>query len=103
MEDAIASLKPLAERRVRLGLVMASIAKQEKIEVSASDIEAAVSAQIAAAGPQAEQARQYFANPQNRQQLSGPVLEDKVTGWLIEKADVTTKEIPSTELLTELQ
>ncbi len=103
VEEAIASLKPLAERRVRLGLVMASIAKIEKIEVSASDIEAAVSAQIAAAGPQAEQARQYFANPQNRQQLSGPVLEDKVTGWLIEKAEVTTKEISANELLTELQ
>ncbi|TKW61740.1 MAG: trigger factor [Blastochloris viridis] len=103
VEEAIASLKPLAERRVRLGLVMASIAKQEKIEVNAADLEAAVNAQIAAAGPQADQARKYFANPANRQQLSGPVLEDKVTGWLIEKADVTTKEIPSTELLTELQ
>lgn len=103
VEDAIASLKPLAERRVRLGLVMAAIAKQEKIEVTAAEIDAAVSAQIAAAGPQAEQARQYFTNPQNRQQLSGPVLEDKVTGWLIEKAEVTTKDIPATELLAELQ
>ena len=103
VEEAIASLKPLAERRVRLGLVMAAIAKQEKIEVSASDIDAAVSAQIAAAGPQQEQARQYFANPQNRQQLSGPVLEDKVTAWLIEKAEVTTKDIAAGELLAELQ
>ncbi len=103
VEEAIASLKPLAERRVRLGLVLAAIAKQEKIEVSQADIEAAVQAQIAAAGPQAEQARQYFANPQNRQQLAGPVLEDKVTGWLIEKAEVTTKEIPASELLAELQ
>ena len=103
IEEAIASLKPLAERRVRLGLVLASIAKQEKIEVSDADVEAAVTAQIAAAGPQADQARKFFANPANRQQLSGPVLEDKVTGWIIEKAEVTTKEISANELLAELQ
>lgn len=103
IEEAIASLKPLAERRVRLGLVLAAIAKAEKIEVSAADIDAAVNEQIASAGPQQEQARKYFANPANRNQLSGPVLEDKVTGWLIEHADVTTKELSATELLTELQ
>ncbi len=103
VEEAIASLKPLAERRVRLGLVLASIAKIEKIEVDNADIEAAVNEQIASAGPQAEQARKYFANPANRQQLTGPVLEDKVTGWLIEKAAVTTKSIAPNELLTELQ
>lgn len=103
VEEAIASLKPLAERRVRLGLVLAAIAKAEKIEVSPSDIEQAVNEQIAAAGPQQEQARKYFANPANRNQLSGPVLEDKVTSWLIEQADVTTKELPANELLAELQ
>ncbi|RYG58515.1 MAG: hypothetical protein EON60_13005, partial [Alphaproteobacteria bacterium] len=103
VEEAIASLKPLAERRVRLGLVLAAIAKQEKIEVENADIESAVNEQIASAGPQADQARKYFANPANRQQLTGPVLEDKVTGWLIEKAAVTTKSIAPNELLTELQ
>lgn len=103
IDEAIASLKPLAERRVRLGLVLAAIAKQEKIEVDNADIEAAVNEQIASAGPQADQARAYFANPANRQQLTGPVLEDKVTGWLIEKAAVTTKTIAPNELLAELQ
>ena len=103
VEEAVASLKPLAERRVRLGLVLAAIARTEKIEVTNADIEEAVNAQIASAGPQQEQARKYFANPANRAQLNGPVLEDKVTGWLIEKAEVTTKEIPAKELLAELQ
>lgn len=103
IEEAVASLKTLAERRVRLGLVLAAIAKAEKIEVSDADIKSAIDAQIAAAGPQADQARQYFAQPANRQQLVGPVLEDKVTGWLIEQAKVTEKTIPATELLTELQ
>lgn len=103
IEQAIESLKPLAERRVRLGLVLAAIAKAEKIEVKDEELNAAINAQIAAAGPQQEQARAYFAQPQNRQQLLGPVLEDKVTGWLIENAKVTEKKIPAKELLAELQ
>lgn len=103
VEEAINGLKPLAERRVRLGLVLAAIARAEKIEVTAEDMEQAIGAQIAAAGPQQEQARKYFANPANRQQLTGPVLEDKVTAWLIAKAEVAEKTIPATELLSELQ
>lgn len=103
IEEAIANLKTLAERRVRLGLVLAAIAKAEKIEVTDAEVQAAIDSQIAAAGPQAEQARQYFAQPANRQQLVGPVLEDKVTGWIIEKSKVEDKTIPATELLTELQ
>jgi len=103
VEEAIASLKPLAERRVRLGLVLAAIAKAEKIEVTGADIDAAANAQIAAAGPQAEQARRFFSQPENRQQLSGAVLEDKVTGWIISKAAVTEKQVPTQELLAELQ
>lgn len=103
VEEAIASLRPLAERRVRLGLTLAAIARENKIEVTAEDIEKTVNAQIAAAGPQAEQARRYFAQPQNRQQLVGPVLEDKVTNWLLEKSEVTEKKVEAKELLAELQ
>jgi trigger factor len=103
VEEAIKGLTPLAERRVRLGLVLAALAKANKIEVSADDLNAAIQAQIQAAGPQAEQAKQYFARPEARQQLVGPILEDKVTEWLISKADVTEKTVSAEELLKELQ
>ncbi|MBI1309317.1 MAG: trigger factor [Proteobacteria bacterium] len=103
VEDAIASLRPLAERRVRLGLTLAAIARENKIEVTTEDLDAAIAAQIEGAGPQAEQARRYFANPQNRQQLLGPILEDKVTKWVLDQAEVKEKKVEAQELLAELQ
>lgn len=103
VDAAIASLKPLAERRVKLGLVMAEMAKANNLTVTNVDLENAVGQQIQAAGPQAEQARAYFANPANRQQLAGPILEDKVTGWLIEQAKVTEKKVDAQTLLDELR
>jgi trigger factor len=102
-QDVIKELKPLAERRVRLGLLMAEIARKEKIEVTNADIEQAVQNQIMMAGPQADQVRHYFSHPQNRQMLAGPVLEDKVSAWLLEKAAITEKKVKADELLTELQ
>lgn len=103
VEEVFAGLKPLAERRVRLGLTLAAVAKAQKIEVAQADIEKAIEDQIAAAGPQADQARAYFANPANRQQLIGPVLEDKVTAWLIAQAEVSEKKVSAQALLAELQ
>lgn len=103
VEEAINSLKPLAERRVRLGLVLAAIAKANSIEITAEELNAAIKEQIAAAGPQAEQARRYFAQPENRAGIAGPLLEDKVTTWLLSKADVTEKTVDAKELLSELQ
>jgi trigger factor len=102
-QDVIKEIKPLAERRVRLGLLMAEIARKEKIEVTNADIEQAVQNQIMMAGPQGEQVRHYFSHPQNRQMLAGPVLEDKVSAWLLEKATITEKKVKADDLLSELQ
>lgn len=103
VEAAVASLRPLAERRVRLGLTMAAIAKAQKLEVTAQDVEKTVEEQIAAAGTQAAQARQYFANPANREQLVGPILEEKVAEWILSQSTVTEKTTTAQELLAELQ
>lgn len=101
-DEVIAELKPLAERRVRLGLVLAEIAKTNDIKVETADIDTAIRNQMQMAGPQAEQVKQYFSRPEARQQLAGPILEEKTTAWIISKANVTEKKIPATELLAEL-
>ena len=103
VEEVQDELKVLAERRVKLGLVLAAISKKQNLKVEAKDLDAAVEAQIAAAGPQADQARQYFANPRMRQQLAGPILEDKVTAWLLSQAEVKEEKIEAKDLLTELE
>jgi hypothetical protein len=47
--------------------------------------------------------REHFRNPNNREQLAGPILEDKVTTWLYSQATITDVSTPAQELLTELQ
>lgn len=103
VEEAIADLKPLADRRVRLGLLMADIARLHKIQVTGADLDKAVAEQVAMAGPQSEQVQRHFMKPENRSQLAGPVLEDKVTQFILSKASITEKKVDAKELLSELQ
>jgi trigger factor len=102
IEKVVSELKPLAERRVRLGLTLAAIAKKEQITVQAADVEQAVKEQVQSAGPRGAQVAEYFSKPQNRQQLVGPLLEDKVTAWVLSKATVTPKQVEAQSLLSEL-
>ncbi|PIZ31190.1 MAG: trigger factor [Alphaproteobacteria bacterium CG_4_10_14_0_8_um_filter_53_9] len=102
-EEVQKELEPLAKRRVKLGLVMAEIAKKEGLKVEAADLNTAVQAQIQMAGPQAEQAKQFFADPRNRQQLAGPILEDKVSSFILGKAEVKEEKLEAKDLLSELQ
>jgi trigger factor len=103
IEKVVSELKPLAERRVRLGLTLAAIAKKEQISVQAADVEQAVAEQVRNAGPRGQQVAEYFQKPQNRQQLLGPLLEDKVTAWVLSKAKITSKPVEARTLLGDLQ
>jgi len=103
LEKVVNELKPLAERRVRLGLTLAAIAKQEQITVQPAEVEQAVAEQIRSAGPRGQQVAEYFQKPQHRQQLVGPLLEDKVTAWVLSKATITPKTVEARTLLSELQ
>ncbi len=89
----------LAERRVRLGLLLAEIGRKAEIEVSDSEMTQAVMTQ---ARQYPGQERQFFEfvqqNPQMQQQLRAPLFEDKVVDYLFELADVTEKEIGKDDL-----
>ncbi|MFZ2587341.1 MAG: trigger factor [Alphaproteobacteria bacterium] len=103
VEEAIKELLPLADRRVRLGLLMTEIARTHKIQVTGADLDKAVAEQVAMSGPQGEQVQRHFMKPENRSQLAGPVLEDKVTQYILSKATITDTKVDAKELLSELQ
>ncbi len=89
----------LAERRVRLGLLLAELGRVNKIEVTDAEMTQAVMNQ---ARQYPGQERQFFEfvqqNPQMRQQLQAPIFEDKVVDFIFELADVSDKEITKDEL-----
>ncbi|WP_312524960.1 trigger factor, partial [Paracoccus sp. (in: a-proteobacteria)] len=91
--------KKLAERRVRLGLVLAEIGQKAEVTVSDQEMTQAVLRQ-ARQFPGQERAFFEFiqSNPQAQQQLRAPIFEDKVIDHIVEGAKVSDKEISKEEL-----
>ena len=89
----------LAERRVRLGLLLAEIGQKAEVEVTDAEMSQAVMAQ---ARQYPGQERQFFEfvqqNPQMQQQLRAPLFEDKVVDHIVANADVTDKEVSKDDL-----
>ncbi|MFP4043971.1 MAG: trigger factor, partial [Rhodosalinus sp.] len=89
----------LAERRVKLGLLLAEIGSRAEVKVSDSEMTQAVMQQ---ARQYPGQERQFFEfvqqNPQMQQQLRAPIFEDKVVDYIFELADVSETEVGKDEL-----
>ncbi|MBE2277547.1 MAG: trigger factor [Rhodobacteraceae bacterium] len=91
--------KKLAERRVRLGLLLAEVGRKAEVTVSDAEMTQAV---IAAARQYPGQERAYFEfvqkNPQMQQQLRAPIFEDKVVDHIVAQANVTEKDVNKDDL-----
>ena len=94
----------LAERRVKLGLLLAELGSKAEIEVTDAEMTQAVMAQ---ARQYPGQEREFFEfvqkNPQVQQQLRAPIFEDKVVDHIVEKANVAEREVSKEELEAALK
>lgn len=91
--------KTLAERRVRLGLVLAEVGRKAEVTVTDAEMTQAVLQQ---ARQYPGQERAYFEfvqkNQQIQQQLRAPIFEDKVVDHIVGMAKVTDKAVSKEEL-----
>ncbi|WP_282151585.1 trigger factor [Ruegeria atlantica] len=89
----------LAERRVRLGLLLAELGQKAEVEVTDSEMTQAIMNQ---ARQYPGQERQFFEfvqqNAQMQQQLRAPIFEDKVIDYVFELAQVADKEVSKDDL-----
>jgi trigger factor len=96
--------KTLAQRRVKLGLLLADIGQNAEVKVSDQEMTQAIMNQ---ARQYPGQERQFFEfvqqNAQFRQQLQAPMFEDKVVDHIFEKATVTEKTVTKEELQTAVE
>ncbi|MBL4732486.1 MAG: trigger factor [Rhizobiaceae bacterium] len=92
----------LAERRVRVGLVLADIGEKAEIQVSEEEMQAAVYKQIQQYPGQEQEVMDYFKNHSDAiAGLRAPIYEDKVIDFIMEKAEVTDKKVSKEELMKE--
>jgi trigger factor len=86
--------KTLADRRVRLGLLLADLGQKAAVEVTDAEMTQAIMNQ---ARQYPGQEREFFEfvqkNEQMQQQLRAPLFEDKVVDHVFAKATVTEKEV----------
>ena len=89
----------LAERRVRLGLLLAELGQKAEVEVSDAEMTQAIMAQSRQYPGQEKEFFEFIQkNQQMQQQLRAPIFEDKVVDHLFEQAAVTDKKVDKTEL-----
>jgi len=101
-EKARADYHAIAERRVRLGLVLAEIGDKNNIKVSDDQLTQAVLAQARMVPGQEKQVWDYYRNnPGALAALRAPIFEDKVVDFLLELAEITDKQVSRDELFKE--
>lgn len=95
-------LKSIAERRVRLGLILAEIGNQNNTTVSDIDLQKAVIAEAQKYPGQEKEVFDYYAkNQQALESIRAPLFEEKVVDYILELAEVKDKEVSIEELTAD--
>ena len=99
-EAARADYRKIAERRVRLGLVLAQVGEEAKIEITDDELTQAIVAR-ARQYPGQEKAIWdfYKSNPDQVATIRAPLFEEKVVDVIVGKASVTERKVTKEELL----
>ncbi len=94
--------RKIAERRVRLGLVLAEIGRVNNVQITDQELAEAMRAEAMRYGPQAQQIFDFFRqNPAAQAQLRAPIFEDKVVDLIVAQAKVKDEKVSKDDLLKE--
>jgi len=102
-EEAVrADYQKIAERRVRLGLVLSEIGEKNNIEVREEEVQRALAAQLRQFPGQEQAVLDYYRNdPDAVGALRAPIFEEKEVDFLLEIDDVTDKPTTKEDLLND--
>ncbi len=102
-EEALkADYRAIAERRVRLGLLLSEVGRREGVQVSAEELTRAMRAEAARYSGQEAMVMEFFRkNPQAADNLRGPIFEDKVVDYILDQAAVGDRDVTPEELAAE--
>ncbi|WP_299191327.1 trigger factor [uncultured Erythrobacter sp.] len=105
IEDEKDDYKAIAERRVRLGLLLSEIGQANGVEVTGQEMQMLIQQ---AAQQYREEDRERFMqyiqqDPMAAAQLRAPLYEDKVVDFLFDKAEVTEREVTIEELQAAIE
>jgi trigger factor len=100
--EARAEYRKIAERRVRLGLVLAEIGESNDVKVSEDEVTRALVERARQYPGQEQQVWEFYRNnPEALAELRAPLFEDKVVDRILEQASVTERKVGKDELFAE--
>jgi len=102
-EDELkAEYKKIAERRVRLGLVLAEIGRLNSLDLTQEELGRAVANEARRYPGQEQQVFEFYQkNPQALAQIRAPLYEDKVVDFIVAMAKVEDKKVTREELFAD--
>lgn len=94
--------RKIAERRVRLGLVLAEIGRLQEIKISEQEVQQALIREAQRYPDQERQVLEFFQKNENAMaQLRAPIYEDKVVDHLLDTVEIEEEKVSREELLSE--
>ena len=101
-EKAREEYRAIAERRVRLGLVLAEIGDKNNIKVNDDELSRAIVERARQVPGREQEVWDYYRkNPQALASVRAPLFEEKVVDFLVELSQVTDKQVSREELYKE--
>lgn len=101
-DDARGEYRTIAERRVRLGLLLGEVGEKAGVSVSDEEVNQALMERLRQFPGQERQVYDYYQeNPQALLELRGPIFEQKVVDHIAEQAKVTEQEVSKEELFRD--
>ena len=101
-ETLKADYRAIAERRVRLGLLLSEIGRANGVQVQPDEMTRAMRTEAARYPGQEAQVMEFFRkNPQATDNLRGPIYEEKVVDFILELSKVEDRVVSPEELSAE--
>ena len=99
-EETRAEYRRIAERRVRLGLLLAEVGRNNNITVTQEELNQAITREVRRHPGYERQALDFYRqNPEAVASLRAPIFEDKVVDFIVELAKVPDRQVTPQELL----
>jgi trigger factor len=95
------TFKEQAERRVRLGLIVAEAVRENELAAKPEQIRKQIEELAQAYENPGEVIRYYFSNRDRLAEIEALVVEQNVVDWALSKAQVSERELPFDELMAQ--
>lgn len=96
--------RKIAERRVRLGLVISEIGDTAEVKITEDEVNKALMERLRQFPGQEQQVYEFYQkNPEAVAELRAPIFEEKVVDYILELAEVKEKKVSKDELFASVE